>query len=124
MRRGVSIAAALTAALAVPATATAQTPCTFPKGWYTATAQLEYELSREAGLSVARIQRHVPPPGSTVDTAAFVRGLPGNVTSIGVGTVESGLYATAGVAVFAVNMANATASEPPSCGGPLRKKKR
>lgn len=114
MRRRVIATAAL-CALAAPATASAQSSCTVPKGWSTAAAQVDYELNREVGLSIARVQRHVPPPGSTVDVAAYVRNLPTNATNIAIGTFESGLYATAAVVTFGYNVALATVNEPPSC---------
>ena len=71
-----------------------RSPAPRPKGWSTATAQFEYAMYREIGIATARVQRYIPPPGSTVDTAAFIRRLPQNAIDIGTGTVESGLYAS------------------------------
>lgn len=114
MRRGLALTAAASA-LAFPATASAQS-CTTPKGWAVASAQFEYAMYKETGIATARVRRYIPPPGSTVDTAAFIRRLPQNVLDIGTGTVESGLYATAAVATFGYDFATATVNEPPSCG--------
>lgn len=115
------MAAALTT-LALPASASAQS-CTAPKGWSTATAQFEYAMYREMGIATARVQRYIPPPGSTVDTAAFIRRLPQNALDIATGTVESGLYAAAAAVIFGADFATATVSEPPSCGSKKTKKK-
>ena len=123
MRREVAICAAL-AALAAPSQAAAQTPsCTTPKGWSTASAQLQYDLYKEMGIVQMRFERYVPPPGSVIDTAAFVRRLPQNAVDIGAGTVESAFYATAAVATFGVNVATATVNEPPSCSVGKRRRR-
>lgn len=73
-------------------------------------------MYKETGIATSRVRRHIPPPGSTVDTAAFIRRLPQTATDIGTGTVESGFYATAAVVTFGYDFAMATVNEPPSCG--------
>lgn len=114
MRREVALCAAL-AALAAPTQASAQVSCTVPKGWSTSAAQLQYDLAKETGLAAMRVQRYIPPPGSTVDTGAFVRRLPVNAVDLATGSAESGLYTAAAVATFGARFATATVSEPPQC---------
>ena len=117
MRRAILTGAAALAATCAFGTgvAGAQTGCQLPKGWYTSAAQLQYDLYTESGFMGTRIQRYIPPPGSSIDMHNFLRRTPYNAVDIGTGTVTSVGYLAQAALRFVDGMAMATVNEPPSC---------